>query len=109
MRYRITHDMFVIPLNTYSTRSMNQKSIVDNNLLMEIMEAREEVDNASTDEELRPLLQSCQKQQTELCNEIAKSFQEESIDLDAAKYQVAKLQYLNRIEETIMEKISSVH
>lgn len=93
-----------------SSNSMNQtKSMVDNNLLMEIMEAREEVDNASTDEELRPLLQSCQKQQTELCKEIAKSFQEESIDLDAAKYQVAKLQYLNRIEETIMEKISSVH
>lgn len=86
---------------------MNQKSIVDNNLLMEIMEAREEVDNASTDEELRPLLQSCQKQQTELCNEIAKSFQEKRID--EAKYKVAKLQYLNRIEETIMEKISSVH
>ena len=89
---------------------MNQtKSIVDNNLLMEIMEAREEVDNASTDEELRPLLQLCQKQQIELCKEIAKSFQEKSIDLDATKYQVAKLQYLNRIEETIMEKISSVH
>ena len=88
---------------------MNQtKSIVDDNLLMEIMEAREEVDNASTDEELRPLLQSCQKQQTELCKEIAISFQEERIDPDA-KYQVAKLQYLNRIEETIMEKISSVH
>ena len=87
---------------------MNQtKSLVDTNLLMEIMEAREEVDNASTDEELRPLLQSCQKQQTDLCNEIAKSFQEERID--DAKYQVAKLQYLNRIEETIMEKISSVH
>ena len=83
------------------------KSIVDNNLLMEIMEAREEVDNASTDEELRPLLQTCQKQQTELCKEIAKSFEEERID--DAKFKVAKLQYLNRIEETIMEKISSVH
>ena len=82
------------------------KSLVDNALLLEIMETREEVENASSDNELRPLLKQCQKQQSELCIELAKAFQEERID--DAKYQAAKLQYLYRIEETIMEKISSV-
>lgn len=73
---------------------------------MEIMEAREEIENTSSDEELRPLLISCQEKQTKLCKELAKSFAEKRID--DAKYQAAKLQYLNRIEETIMEKISSI-
>ena len=82
------------------------QSIVDNNLLLEIMEVREEVEHASSDEELRPILKSCQKQQSELCKELEKSFHEEHID--DAKYQTAKLQYWNRIEETIMDKIKSV-
>jgi len=83
----------------------SDSSIVDSELLLEIMEVREHVDCASSDDELRPLLKSCQKQNSELCEELAKSFQEDR--LDDAKYQAAKLQYWNRIEETIMEKISS--
>ena len=82
------------------------KSLVDNDLLLEIMEAREEVDNASSDNELRPLLKQCQKQQSELCVELEQAFQEGRID--DAKYQAAKVQYLHRIEETIVEKITSV-
>ena len=63
------------------------KSLVDNDLLLEIMEAREEVDNASSDNELRPLLKQCQKQQSELCVELEQAFQEGRID--DAKYQAA--------------------
>ena len=74
--------------------------------LMEVMEMREEVEHASTDNELRPLLQTCKTQQSELCEELAKSFREEHIE--DAKHQTAKLQYWNRIEETIVDKISSV-
>jgi len=73
---------------------------------MEIMEIREEVEHASSDNELRPLLQSCKKQQSELFDELAKMFQEERVD--DAKHLTAKLQYWDRIEETILEKISSV-
>ena len=82
------------------------QSIVDHNLLLEIMEIREEVDHALSDDELRPLLKSCQKKQSLLIKELAESFQHDRID--DAKYQAAKLQYWNRIEETIMEKVSSV-
>lgn len=70
------------------------------------MEAREEIESATSDDKLRPLLQSCQKQQSELCQELAKAFREERID--DAKYLTAKLQYWKRIEETIMDKISVV-
>jgi len=69
---------------------------------MEIMEAREEVADASTDEELRILLKLCQIKQSNIRSDIAMAFKEERID--DAKYQVAKLQYWNRIEETITEK-----
>ena len=79
---------------------------MDHSLLMEIMEAREEVDDASSDDELRPLLKSCQEQESKLCLELAKAFQEKRID-DAKSF-TAKLQYWNRIEEKIIEKISSV-
>ncbi|KAL7541625.1 hypothetical protein ACHAXR_012187 [Thalassiosira sp. AJA248-18] len=84
----------------------SDSSIVDNSLLLEIMEAREEVDDSSSDDELRPLLKSCQEHQSELCQELAKAFREERID--DAKYLTAKLQYWNRIEETILDKITSV-
>lgn len=73
---------------------------------MEIMEAREEVENASSDSELRPLLRSCQIRQSELFRDLEKSFAANR--MDDAKIQTAKLQYWKRIEETIMEQISSV-
>ena len=67
------------------------------------MGVREEVEDASSSDELRPLLLSCKVRQSELCQDLAESFQAERID--DAKCQTAKLQYWNRIEETIMEKI----
>ena len=82
------------------------QSIIDNILLLEIMEVREKIENASSDEELRPFLQSCQVKQKELCEQLAASFREDRID--DAKVLTAKLQYWNRIEETIMDKISCV-
>lgn len=84
----------------------SDNSIVDKSLLMEIMEAREEVEHASSDNELRPLLQSCKQQQSELCEGLAQSFRERR--MEDAKEQTAKLQYWNRLEEAIREKITSV-
>ncbi len=70
------------------------------------MEAREEVENASSDKELRPLLQSCQTRQLDLCRDLENSFGANRVN--DAKLQTAQLQYWKRIEEAIMEKISSV-
>ena len=73
---------------------------------MEVMEIREEIEHASSDDELRPILKSCQEKQSDLCLELAEAFREERID--DAKALTATLQYWNRIEETILEKISEV-
>ena len=70
------------------------------------MEAREEIEHASSDEELRPLLIILSRETNKTMQRVGKVISEKRID--DAKYQAAKLQYLNRIEETIMEKISSV-
>jgi Fe-S protein assembly co-chaperone HscB len=86
--------------------SETDRSIVNNNLLMKIMMVREEVDSASTDEELRPILQSCREEQDELCEKLAASFQKDRM-VDA-KYLTAELQYWKRVEETIIEKMKSV-
>lgn len=69
------------------------------------MEIREEIEHASSDEELRPILKACQKSQSGLCDELAIAFREERID--DAKSLTAKLQYWNRIEETIIDKMTS--
>lgn len=81
------------------------KSIIDGVLLMKIMELREEVEEASLDEELRPLLQSCEESIRELCKGIDNSFGAERIE--EARLLTAKLQYWKRIEETIVDKMSS--
>lgn len=85
----------------------DQSSVVMSNaFLMEIMEAREGVEHASTDAQLKPLLKACQIRQSELCQELEKSFNNDH-SVDDAKLQTAQLQYWRRIEETILDKITS--
>ena len=95
-------------LELYGTpiEEMNDQSIIDHNLLFEVMEIREEIEDASSDEELRPILQSSLAKKDELIDELAGAFREENID--DAKRITAKLQYWARIEETIVEKMQSV-
>ena len=71
----------------------------------ELEEVPEEVEHASTDAQLKPLLKACQTRQSELCKELEKSFDDHCVD--DAKLQTARLQYLRRIEDTILEKITS--
>ncbi|KAL7467605.1 hypothetical protein ACHAXS_007864 [Conticribra weissflogii] len=71
------------------------------------MEIRENIENASTDEELRPLLDSCRSKRDDICDRLAEAFREER--LDDARFLTAQLQYWNRIEETVLDKISHIH
>ena len=84
------------------------QSIIDNNLLLEIMEFREEIEQASSaenpDEKLDPLLISCQSTHAELCEQLASAFREDM--MDEAKVLTAKLKYWSRVEEMILEQIS---
>ena len=86
--------------------STQNQSIVNNHLLVTIMTVREEVDSASTDSELRPILQSCREQQDEICEKLSVAYSKGR--MKDAKYLTAELQYWKRVEETIIEKMHSV-
>lgn len=70
------------------------------------MEMREAVEQASTDEQLKPLLQSCQSKQKEVIDALTIAFREKNVE--DAKYLTASLQYWSKIEERIMDKITSI-
>lgn len=75
-----------------------------NVLLMEVMELREAIDEAgSSREELQPMLDNNTARMEQLGQQLAKAFQED--DWDQALELTVKLQYYNRIDETIRAKL----
>mmetsp|Transcript_21859 Transcript_21859/g.41241 ORF Transcript_21859/g.41241 Transcript_21859/m.41241 type:complete len:120 (-) Transcript_21859:322-681(-) len=58
----------------------SDSSIIDNNLLIEIMEVREEIEDTSSDNELRALLLSCHGRQSKIYGELVNAFREERIE-----------------------------
>ena len=84
------------------------QNVVGMEFLMQVMEVREEVDNVEpgSDEGLRPLLAENEKRIAETCNDLEKAH--EIGDLDRALQLTARLQYWNRVTETIREKMESI-
>ena len=79
----------------------------DGMLLMEVMEIREEIDDAEEDAEvLRKLLVQNEERIGNTCTELADAF--ESDNMDEARRLTARLQYWKRIEEKIVDKMSTV-
>ena len=97
--------LHLLELHGTPIEELNDQSIIDHALLFEVMEIREQIEDASSDEELRPILQSSLKKKDELINQLAEAFREGRID--DAKRITAKLQYWARIEETIVGKMTS--
>jgi DnaJ-domain-containing protein 1 len=75
--------------------------------LMEIMEVRESVDNTTGDDALRPLLLENQKQIEETSELLSRAF--ENTNIEKALELTAQLQYFTRVDETIREKMKSLH
>lgn len=73
--------------------------------LMEIMELRETIDETSTDDELKLLLNDNDSKIKALSTELSESFQ--SGDLDTALKLTAMMQYWTRVDETIREKMGA--
>ena len=88
------------------TETLSQE-LVGMEFLMQVMEIREAVDDIADgrDEALRPLHDENDERIAETCRLLEEAL--ESGDLDAALQQTARLQYWNRVEETIREKIES--
>lgn len=78
-------------------------SILGHEFLMDIMEIREETESTDDKAKLENLLSENQVRIGDTCEDLADSF--EKNDLDEAKRHAAKLQYWNRIRETIKEKL----
>lgn len=89
------------------TESISQQ-VVGMDFLMQVMEIREEIEDISTgsDFELRMLLEQNEERMKETC----RAFQEalEQDDLESALKYTARLQYWNRVTETIREKMDSM-
>ena len=79
----------------------------DGMLLMQVMEIREEIDEADDDADiLRQLLVQNEERMGDTCTELADAFEVDN--LDEARRLTARLQYWKRIEEKIVDKLSTV-
>lgn len=77
--------------------------IVGQEVLMTVMELREEVDLAQNNEDLKRLQDENDERVREACREIGAAF--DGHDLGEVKRWTAMLQYWNKIEEEISKKI----
>lgn len=77
--------------------------IVGQAFLFEIMELREEVDNANSNVKLKELLSDNRKRISDTCEKLGDAFHDNNFT--EAKRLTAILQYWKRIDELIIEKI----
>jgi len=81
--------------------------LVGMEFLMQIMEIREDVEAASSDEDLQKLLDANKNRIVTTIGELQKSFEEPNFE--EAVRQTACLRYWNRAEETVREKMSEIN
>lgn len=89
------------------TESISQQ-VVGMDFLMQVMEIREEIEdiNSGSDFELRKLLEQNDERMKETCRSFQEALEQE--DLESALKYTARLQYWNRVTETIREKMDSL-
>ena len=86
----------------------NCSELVDMSLLMEVMELREEIDEASDDADiLRTLLGQNEERMERVVKLLGEAFDWRG-DMEEARRLTAQLQYWKRIEEKIVDKLSTV-
>ena len=97
---RATHllELHGLPLNEETGGE-----VVGMDFLMDIMEVREELEEANNDPEtLRTLRDANQQAMSELLEQLAAAFDDDATsDLERARALTARLQYLHKIEEEI--------
>jgi Fe-S protein assembly co-chaperone HscB len=79
--------------------------LVGMEFLMEIMELREEIASTTNQEVLSKLMKDNQARMETLCVDLAIAFDDTTTNLETALQLTAQLQYWNRIDETLHEKI----
>ena len=81
-----------------------QGDLVGQDILFQIMELREEVDDALTDETLRELYEQNKLRIRDTCEELGLAFKRN--DFTSAQRLTAILQYWNKIETSIVDKMN---
>eukprot|EP00882_Tetradesmus_deserticola_P016755 GHRQ01017913.1.p1 GENE.GHRQ01017913.1~~GHRQ01017913.1.p1 ORF type:complete len:252 (+),score=90.48 GHRQ01017913.1:801-1556(+) len=81
----------------------SEHTITDPDLLMEVMEAREQVEQENDQEQLLKLHNANKQRQTALCKELGSAFA--CGDIAGARQLVAQLSYWVRLEEAIADKL----
>lgn len=100
--------MHLLELLGHAVDESSSGDLVGPDFLMEIMEAREDIDGISdgADEQLQPLLEENKQRMENIALDLDQAVQEK--DLETAARLTARLQYLNRLEETIREKMDTI-
>ena len=78
----------------------------DGTVLMEVMGIREEIESAGSDAELKPLFDANLQRIERTCRALGAAF--EAQDMKKAWQLTVELQYWNRIDETLREKMDSL-
>ena len=112
LKYPHERAMHLLELVEHPMDETSNGNLVGGAFLMEMMELRESIDNlvvndtdgnCSNREKLQELILHIKDEITKLCEEFDNAFQEQNYQ--KAIELTAKLQYWNRIEETINEKL----
>ena len=74
--------------------------------LAQIMRVREEIDAARSDVEMKPLFDANVRRIDQTCRDLEAAFQTK--DMNKALQLTAELQYWNRIDETLRDKMESL-
>jgi DnaJ-domain-containing protein 1 len=77
--------------------------LVGSDFLMRVMQIREDIESAASDQELKPLLAANEKAMEETLTQLQDALNADDMD-EAVKF-TAQLQYWNRIAETLREKM----
>jgi molecular chaperone HscB len=91
-----------------ATITENCTALVDATLLMEVMEIREEIDNASDDAEILRTLLAQNEERIERVVMLLREAFDRRDDMEEARRLTAQLQYWKRIEEKVVDKLSTV-
>lgn len=95
--------LHLLELNDMPMEENMSGDVVGQTFLLTIMELREEVEDAKSENELKELLKNNRERMSETCQKLSIAFGEN--DLMEAKRLTAMLQYWKRIDELIIEKL----
>jgi molecular chaperone HscB len=106
LRYKHRRAMHLMELLGQPVDESSSGDLVGPGFLFEMMEAREEIEGVGEDDQLRPLLDENRRRMEDMAVQLDQAVQQN--DLETAKRLTARLQYLNRLEETIREKMDTI-